>query len=99
MADDLGYADFSCYGRRDYQTPHLDRLARQGVKFRNAWANACVSWPTLATMLRGAGLEGQAGYPPERERRVRGMLSENPDSFSHGLGAGQVADRYANPQR
>jgi arylsulfatase A-like enzyme len=36
MADDLGYADLSCYGRGDYQAPHLDRLARQGVKFQNA---------------------------------------------------------------
>ena len=33
MADDLGYADLSCYGRKDYQTPHLDKLASEGMKF------------------------------------------------------------------
>ncbi|MEO0063571.1 MAG: hypothetical protein RLZZ08_2131, partial [Pseudomonadota bacterium] len=31
MADDLGYADLSCYGRREYQTPVLDHLATQGM--------------------------------------------------------------------
>ena len=38
MADDLGYADLSCYGRKDYTTPHLDKLALQGLKFMNAYA-------------------------------------------------------------
>ena len=33
MADDLGYADVSCYGRRDYTTPNIDRLATQGMRF------------------------------------------------------------------
>ena len=33
MADDLGYADLSCYGRRDYATPVLDRLAAEGMMF------------------------------------------------------------------
>ncbi len=42
MADDLGYADLSCYGRKDYQTPNLDKLASQGVKFMNAYAAAPV---------------------------------------------------------
>ena len=38
LADDLGYADLSCYGRRDYQTPHVDRLAAEGVRFTQACA-------------------------------------------------------------
>jgi len=33
MADDLGYADLSCYGRRDYTTPNIDRLAAEGVRY------------------------------------------------------------------
>ena len=33
MADDLGYADVSCYGQRDYTTPNIDRLAIEGLKF------------------------------------------------------------------
>ena len=53
MADDLGYADRSCYGRRDYQTPHLDRLAAQGVRFTQAYANGCVCSPTRTALLTG----------------------------------------------
>jgi len=33
MADDLGYADVSCYGQRDYLTPNIDRLALEGMRF------------------------------------------------------------------
>ena len=33
LADDLGYADVSCYGRRDFSTPNIDRLAAEGLRF------------------------------------------------------------------
>jgi arylsulfatase A-like enzyme len=53
MADDMGYADLSCYGRKDYQTPHLDKLASQGVKFTNAYAGAPVCTPTRTAFMTG----------------------------------------------
>jgi arylsulfatase A-like enzyme len=53
MADDLGYADLSCYGRKDYQTPHLDQLATEGVKLVNAYAAAPVCTPTRTAFLTG----------------------------------------------
>ena len=46
LADDLGWADLSCYGRPDYETPSLDRLAKQGVRFTNAYSAAPVCTPT-----------------------------------------------------
>jgi arylsulfatase A-like enzyme len=46
LADDLGWADLSCYGRPDYQTPNLDRLAKEGVRFTNAYSAAPVCTPT-----------------------------------------------------
>jgi arylsulfatase A-like enzyme len=45
-ADDLGYGDLSCYGRPDYDTPVLDRLAGQGTKLTSAYAAAPVCTPT-----------------------------------------------------
>ena len=53
MADDLGYADLSCYGRKDYQTPNLDKLCSQGVKFMNAYAAAPVCTPTRVAFMTG----------------------------------------------
>lgn len=53
MADDLGYADLSCYGRKDYQTPNLDKLCAQGIKFMNAYAAAPVCTPTRVAFFTG----------------------------------------------
>src|SRR5687768_10400640 len=53
LADDLGYGDLSCYGRPDYQTPALDRLARQGIKFTSAYAAAPVCTPTRSAFHTG----------------------------------------------
>ena len=53
MADDLGYADLSCYGRKDYQTPNLDKLCAQGLKFMNAYAAAPVCTPTRSAFFTG----------------------------------------------
>lgn len=53
MADDLGYADVSCFGRKDYQTPHIDKLATQGVKCMNAYAAAPVCTPTRVAFMTG----------------------------------------------
>lgn len=53
MADDLGYADLSCYGRKDYQTPHLDKLASGGMKFLNAYAAASLCTPTRTAFMTG----------------------------------------------
>ncbi len=53
LADDLGITDLSCYGRTDQPTPHLDRLAKQGVRFTNAYAAQPVCSPTRAAILTG----------------------------------------------
>lgn len=53
LADDLGYGDLACYGREDVKTPNLDRLARQGVRFTNHYANGAECTPTRAAFLTG----------------------------------------------
>jgi arylsulfatase A-like enzyme len=53
LADDLGYGDLSCYGRPDYETPVLDRLAGQGMKFTSAYAAAPVCTPTRCAFITG----------------------------------------------
>lgn len=53
LADDLGYADLSCYGQPDFQTPHLDALARQGMRFTQAYANSAVCSATRTALITG----------------------------------------------
>src|SRR5215468_9199411 len=53
LADDLGYADVSCYGQRDYPTPNIDRLALEGVRFTQAYANSSVCSATRTALITG----------------------------------------------
>jgi arylsulfatase A len=53
IADDLGVNDLSCYGRRDQATPHLDKLAADGLRFTTAYAAQSVCSPTRAALMTG----------------------------------------------
>jgi arylsulfatase A-like enzyme len=53
MSDDMGYGDLSSYGRKDYATPNLDRLALQGIKLVNAYSAAPICTPTRAAFMTG----------------------------------------------
>jgi arylsulfatase A-like enzyme len=53
LADDLGYGDLSCYGRPDYRTPVLDRLAAEGLKFTSNYSAAPVCTPTRCAFVTG----------------------------------------------
>src|SRR5262249_58605939 len=80
VADDLGYADVSCYGRRDYTTPNVDRIAAGGIRFLQGYANSAVCSATRTALITGrdqyrlpVGLEEpitsastrKIGLPPE----------------------------------
>jgi len=79
LADDLGWADLSVYGQTEYETPHLDRLAAQGVRFTQAYANSAVCSATRFALITGryqyrlpggleeplAGAGQHLGLPPE----------------------------------
>ncbi len=53
LVDDLGWADLGCYGNRHHETPHIDRLAADGVRFTDAYAGGPVCSPTRASILTG----------------------------------------------
>ena len=52
-ADDLGYSDVSCYGATQVQTPHIDRLAKEGLMFTDGHAPAATCTPSRYAMLTG----------------------------------------------
>ena len=53
MADDLGYADVSCYGQRDYTTPNIDRLAIEGLRFTQGYSNSPDCSATRTALITG----------------------------------------------
>src|SRR5438046_1862832 len=77
LADDLGYADVSCYGRRDFDTPNIDRIAARGVRFLQGYANSSVCSATCAR--RG-----------ELLREVRPAVSDQPPAQCAALGLGSA---------
>ena len=89
LADDLGWADVGAFGSRFHETPHIDRLAREGMTFTNAYAAASICSPTRASILTGKHparlritdwIPGQGNRPTRRflqvEDRGRLPLSE-----------------------
>lgn len=52
-ADDLGFGDLGCYGSHQIETPNLDRLCREGLKFTNAYATSAVCTPSRYSILTG----------------------------------------------
>ncbi len=53
FADDLGYGDLGCYGHPAIRTPHLDRLADEGLRLTSYYAGSCVCSPSRASLLTG----------------------------------------------
>lgn len=53
LADDLGYGDLSCYGQERFETPAIDALALEGMRFTQAYAGTTVSAPSRSCLLTG----------------------------------------------
>jgi arylsulfatase A-like enzyme len=53
LADDIGYGDLGCYGATQVETPNLDRLAREGMRFTDAHSQASVCTPTRYSLITG----------------------------------------------
>ncbi len=53
FVDDLGWTDLGCYGSKFHETPHIDRLAKQGAVFTRAYSSCNVCSPTRASLLTG----------------------------------------------
>jgi arylsulfatase A-like enzyme len=53
LADDLGYGDLSCYGGKALQTPHVDRLAKEGLRFTDAHSTSATCTPSRYSLLTG----------------------------------------------
>jgi arylsulfatase A-like enzyme len=77
MTDDAGYADLGSYGATDIRTPNLDRLAREGVRFTDFYANAPSCTPTRAGLI--------TGRYQQRSRLEYPLGMQRPADFDRGL--------------
>lgn len=90
LVDDMGYADLSCMGGKESKTPHIDRIAKGGVRLTNFYAAAPVCTPSRAALMTGrypqrCGLEWALGYTAEQFRRKDGKLVPERDMYVPGL--------------
>ena len=69
VADDLGYGDLGCYGQKNIQTPVLDRMAAEGMRFTDFYAGSTVCAPSRAALMTGlhtghTSIRGNLGVKP-----------------------------------
>ncbi|MDR2921652.1 MAG: arylsulfatase [Tannerella sp.] len=77
LADDLGYGDIGCYGQSIIKTPHLDRMATEGMLFTQHYAGCTVSAPSRASLMTGfhtghTQIRGNKEVNPEGQTPMKG---------------------------
>jgi arylsulfatase A len=92
LIDDFGYADSGPYGAKDIRTPHMDRLAREGVRFTDFYSNGPVCSPTRCGFITGrwqqrTGFEWALGFTAESFWRRGDTWVKEPDIHAIGLPA------------
>ncbi|NQT16139.1 MAG: sulfatase, partial [Planctomycetes bacterium] len=88
LIDDLGWTDVACYGSDFYETPNIDRLAREGMHFTDAYAACCVCSPTRVSVLTGkypARLHITHAIPIQGSSRLKGPLPLVPADYCKNL--------------
>jgi arylsulfatase A len=70
FADDLGYGDIGCYGQQKIETPHIDRMAKNGIRFTQFYSGSTVCGPARCSFFTGLHtghtvIRGNKPYPPE----------------------------------
>lgn len=77
MCDDMGYGDLGCYGQQRIETPNLDRMAQQGMRFTQAYAGSPVSAPSRASFMTGQ----HTGHTHVRGNREYWRSALRPNAF------------------
>lgn len=96
LADDLGWCDLAMEGSTFYESPHLDRLARMGMRFTRGYATCQVCSPSRASILTGKyttrhGITDWIGSPVGADWRRLGRCDKLlPADYEHGLRADEV---------
>jgi len=98
LADDLGWRDTAVYGSTFYETPHIDALAKSGMRFTDAYSANCLCSPTRASILTGQyparyGLTDAVGHIKGNHEH-----KEQTETFEDARGAGPSSLNYLDPK-
>ncbi|WP_282121996.1 arylsulfatase [Algibacter mikhailovii] len=75
LADDLGYGDLGCYGQEKIQTPHIDKLAAEGIRFTQHYSGSTVCAPSRSALMTGQ----HTGHTPIRgNKELKGQEGQTP---------------------
>lgn len=83
LADDLGYGDLGCYGQQKINTPHLDRMAQEGLLFTQHYAGCTVSAPSRCSLMTGLHT-GHAQIRGNKEIKPEGQQPMTADTYTLG---------------
>ena len=94
LVDDMGWTDLGCYGSSYYETPYIDQLAAEGMKFTDAYASCPVCSPTRASILTGkyptrVGITDWIAGRQNNEK-LRSFMKVDPPAFSHQLALDEI---------
>ncbi len=96
LADDLGWCDLGADGSTFHESPNMDRIAKEGMRFTQAYAACQVCSPSRASILTGKypprhGITDYIGGPSGEDWRRLGRFSKMlPPDYEHGLRAGEI---------
>ncbi len=96
MADDCSAREFGCYGQLDHRTPHIDRMAREGVKFETRWCTPIRS-PARAQMMTGKYGFRTRWFHNDLKDASRPLSDRTGDNGTGGYGKGQI-DQEKGPR-
>ncbi len=97
LADDLGYGDLGCYGQKQIQTPNLDQLAREGMRFTQCYAGCTVCAPSRCTLMTGlhtghCQVRGNAHYSLKPETRTIAQVLHDAGYTTAAIGKWGLGD-------
>ena len=80
LMDDLGYGDLGCYGQEKIETPHIDNLSQNGMRFTQHYSGSPVSAPSRCVLLTGLH-SGHSQIRANDELEFRGAVARHDSMF------------------
>ena len=93
LMDDLGFGDIGCYGQEKIETPHIDQLRQEGMRFTQHYTGSPVSAPARCVLMTGMH-SGHAQIRYNNEMAYRGAINDHDSMFVHKELEGLVTGTY-----